>query len=443
MADAAMVALVRLAWRDVRADGYTTTVLAVLFALPVALATGGGVVARSAAATVQVASAANTPAADPRDLGFVYLMGMLALAEVCLAATAILGVKARRRLHSFGVLDVTGVTRRQRSTVALLGGMLPGAVGVAAGVVLGIAGGMIALPVLAYRRGLPAPHSVIAVVDGVIPMLVGLGAVFLASAGPALLVARTETCAALAGRRPAPAPDPRVLVVLGGLFASVGAVSVAVGALVPGINVVLVVLGTFIVAASFSLLVPSVVRGVAKHATDAPAPLRIALRDMARDWQRTLPTVVAVMACEALAVAVSAVLAAGEMRDAVSYGVIRGFVVAACAMVALSVVGLAAGTAGAEADAERSTADAVGLPRSFVRQTLALEAAAMALLGGIVAVPAGLIPALAVLLGRGTYDLVVPWDAIAIALFAAPAFAWTGCAFFARIGERAAPVRIP
>ncbi len=208
MAASTTAALVRLAWRDARLDKRAVAVLAVLFALPVALATGGGVVARSMAT-------AAVPAADPRDLGFVYLMGALALAEACLAASAILGVRARRRIHAYGVLDVAGATRRQRAAVALLGGMIPGTAGTVAGAILGIAGGVLALPVLASGRGLAAPHPSIMVVDLAIPGVAAAGAFILASAGPALLVGRIATHAALAGRRPTPESDPRTLVAIG------------------------------------------------------------------------------------------------------------------------------------------------------------------------------------------------------------------------------------
>jgi len=103
------------------------------------------------------------------------------------------------------------------------------------------------------------------------------------------------------------------------------------------------------------------------------------------------------------------------------------------AAVALAVVAAMVGLAQAEAGPERRTLFAVGASPSVLRRSGAAAAGLLALLGGVLAVPAGLLPLAAVdAASPGTTALVVPWAALAATTALVPLLAAAGAAALTR-----------
>jgi putative ABC transport system permease protein len=108
------------------------------------------------------------------------------------------------------------------------------------------------------------------------------------------------------------------------------------------------------------------------------------------------------------------------------------------AAVALAVVAAMTGLAQAEAGPERRVLSAVGAPPSVLRRAAAASAGLLALLGGALAVPAGLLPLAAIYAASpSATPLVVPWPALAAAVVLVPLLAAAGGATLTRPGRAA------
>lgn len=114
------------------------------------------------------------------------------------------------------------------------------------------------------------------------------------------------------------------------------------------------------------------------------------------------------------------------------FGTLRWLATVAAAAVALGVVAIAAALAATEARRDRALLHAVGADPQLRRRIAATQTGAMALLAGVLAVPAGLIPAAAILVARGGYPFVVPISALVTALVVVPVLATLGAAVVAR-----------
>jgi putative ABC transport system permease protein len=110
--------------------------------------------------------------------------------------------------------------------------------------------------------------------------------------------------------------------------------------------------------------------------------------------------------------------------------------------VALAVVAAMAGLAQAEAGPERRTLFAVGAPPVVLRRTAAASAGLLALLGGTLAVPAGLLPIAAIHAASSTATpLVVPWAGLGVGTILVPLLAAAGGATLTRTGRFARGAR--
>ena len=97
------------------------------------------------------------------------------------------------------------------------------------------------------------------------------------------------------------------------------------------------------------------------------------------------------------------------------------------AAVALTVVAAIVGLAQAEASPERRVLVAVGASPSVLRRTAAASAGLLALLGGLLAVPAGLLPLAAIYAASpAATPLVVPWAGLVVATVLVPLLAAAG-----------------
>jgi putative ABC transport system permease protein len=105
----------------------------------------------------------------------------------------------------------------------------------------------------------------------------------------------------------------------------------------------------------------------------------------------------------------------------------------ASAIVALGVVAIATALNLPEARYDLATLAAVGASPRIRRTFTAVQAGSLATIGGLLAVPAGLVPSIAVVVARGDdYPVIVPWLAIAVAVAVVPMLAAAGGALLTR-----------
>ena len=115
------------------------------------------------------------------------------------------------------------------------------------------------------------------------------------------------------------------------------------------------------------------------------------------------------------------------------------------AAVALTVVAAMVGLAQAEASPERRALVAVGASPSVLRRTAAASAGLLALLGGLLAVPAGLLPLAAIYAASpAATPLVVPWTGLVVATVLVPLLAAAGGATLTKttLGSRGLPAQL-
>jgi putative ABC transport system permease protein len=116
------------------------------------------------------------------------------------------------------------------------------------------------------------------------------------------------------------------------------------------------------------------------------------------------------------------------------------------AAVALAVVAAIVGLAQAEASPERQVLFAVGASPMVLRRTAAASACLLALLGGLLAVPAGLLPVAAIYAASpAATPLVVPWVGLGMATVLVPLLAAAGGATLTRtrLDARGLRARLP
>jgi len=232
-------------------------------------------------------------------LGLVVAMALL---EVVLLAGPAFAVGARRQQRSLALIMATGGERRDVKRAVLAGGLVLGIVAAVFGSVGGVVVALLARPfVQRFSTEVLGPFEV-SVRDVTLIALCGLLSAVLAAVAPAMLAARQDVVAVLAGRR----GDTRA-----------GKRSPALGAVLLGGGVALAVFGategsggevliTFsAVSAVFGmvLLIPLVVSQLGRLAGRLPLAARFAVRDAARHRGRTAPAVAAVAATVAGVVA--------------------------------------------------------------------------------------------------------------------------------------------
>jgi putative ABC transport system permease protein len=112
-------------------------------------------------------------------------------------------------------------------------------------------------------------------------------------------------------------------------------------------------------------------------------------------------------------------------RGYVSQGVTAGLLVllAVSAIVTLGATGITTGLSIAESRPDLTTLSAVGAAPLTRRLVVASQSATVALLGAVLGVMSGLIPAWAVVQGRSGMTFALPWQTIGLSLVAIPVIA--------------------
>ncbi|RKS75095.1 FtsX-like permease family protein [Actinomadura pelletieri DSM 43383] len=296
----------RIARQDARrAKGRTALILcmigfpiAVIVALTVLWATGQTAV--QSEESVEVA-----PSAD----AVIALAVTLILLEVALLAGPAFVVDARRRRRVLALVAASGGTDRDLRAVVLASGVLLGGIAALAGTALGVLAAAASLPIFEAVEGDPLGSFRVPWLQVLVVTLLGAGSGVLASLLPASQAARMDVCAALSGRRDPPGRSRRGWPVVGGVLVLGGVAMSLVG--VRSLREFGAALGAAAIIIGLVLVSPWIVGASGRIAPRLPLPLRLAVRDGARNRARTAPAVAAIMA----AVAAITALAIGGASD--------------------------------------------------------------------------------------------------------------------------------
>ncbi|MEV0718585.1 FtsX-like permease family protein, partial [Asanoa sp. NPDC050611] len=245
------------------------------------------------------------------------VIGGLGLFEVVLLAGPAFAIGARRRRRELALVSANGGTPAHLRRIVLSDGIVLGLAAAVTGIALGIAGAMIARPLVevyvaneraggyrVYPTAL-ALVALLALVTGVLAALV-----------PAVSAARQDVVAALTGRRGA-LRSRRRWVVLGILLIVGGALVAVAGAMTSRAEGI--VGGLVLAELGLVLVTPALVGLIAKAGRSLPLGPRIALRDTARNRAAAAPAISAVMAAVASCVAIGTFLASDNDRQVEQY----------------------------------------------------------------------------------------------------------------------------
>jgi putative ABC transport system permease protein len=267
--------------------------------------------------SMEVIGAGEDDVAGP--LAFTGLVMSMILLEVVLLAGPAFAVGARRSQRSLAVLGTNGATPRVLRRVVLAQGVVLGAMSAVVGVGLGVVLGLASLPVLGAlidTTALDRPHLV--PLDLAIIFALAATSALLAAVVPAFGAARRSMVEVLAGQRGSDRVRPWLTALgLAGLALSVALSLPASGGSYSGL--LLVTLGALLAVVSAIAVLPALVAGLGRLSGLLPLPVRYALRDGARNRNRTVPAVAASMATVAGAVAQSVVVASYESASEATY----------------------------------------------------------------------------------------------------------------------------
>lgn len=254
------------------------------------------------------------------------LFAGLAVVEVALIAGAAFAVSVRRRQRELGLLASAGASPRQVRASVMLLGAVTGLAGALLGVALGLGAVFASSPWLDQLAGRRVGGLAIDAAWLAVSAAIGLGAALLGAWLPARGVARLPITVALSGRRPAPTPARRAvlvglpLVALGALtclFAGSlrGGSWLDAGTLQPW----LFLLGCVMVVLGAGLASQWLLEQFARVAPRLQVGGRLAVREASRFRGRTGPLVTAAMAALAASVSIASVLGSMEATERASY----------------------------------------------------------------------------------------------------------------------------
>lgn len=242
------------------------------------------------------------------EAGIVALAVAMIVLEVVLLTGPAFAVGVRRQRRQLALVAAAGGDERHVRAIVLAGGGILGAIAAIGGAVLGIAVAAAAVPVLDGFSGtglgpFDVPWAAVLATPAT-GLLSGLAAAYV----PARRAARMDVVAALAGRRDA-GRTPRGWPIAGGVLVVAGLVLSLAGA--RRWHEYGAVAGAVAIIVGCVLLAPWTIGAAARTARYLPLPLRLAVRDGARNRGRSAPVVAAIMA----AVAGITVLAIGGASD--------------------------------------------------------------------------------------------------------------------------------
>ncbi|WP_089157034.1 FtsX-like permease family protein [Micromonospora sp. NBS 11-29] len=254
-----------------------------------------------------------TPAADVESTGVSVLVGGLGLLEVVLLVGPAFAVGVRRRRRDLALVAVAGGDAVHLRRIVLADGVVLGAGGAALGLLLGVGTAFAGRSLVeqyvngerfgAYRifPSALAAIAAVAVLAGVLAALV-----------PAWTAARQDVVAGLAGRREAPRPRGRWLL-LGALLTVAGTALAAFAA--ARSSQIGVLAGVVLGELGLVFCTPTLVGLLARAGRLLPLTPRLALRDASRNRSSAAPAISAVMAAVAGSVALGVYVASDDARQ--------------------------------------------------------------------------------------------------------------------------------
>ncbi|MFI0409505.1 FtsX-like permease family protein [Actinomadura sp. 3N508] len=297
----------RMARQDaLRAKGRTALILAMI-GLPVAAIVALAVLWRTGQASVEGTGEVTGPSAAESAITAMAIT-MILLQVVLLAGPALV-VDARRRRRDLALVAASGGSDRHLRAVVLASGLLLGGIAAVGGAVLGTLAAATALPILEAVDGEPLGPFRMPWVQVVVTMLLGAGSGVAAALLPAAQAARMDVTAALSGRRDPPGRSRRGWPIAGGVLVLAGVVTALMG--VSLLREFGAAFGAVAIIIGLVLACPWIVGTTGRLAPRLPLPLRLAVRDGARNRARTAPAVAAITA----AVAGITALAIGGASD--------------------------------------------------------------------------------------------------------------------------------
>jgi putative ABC transport system permease protein len=229
------------------------------------------------------------------------LVVAMALLEVVLLAGPAFAVGARRQQRALALMAASGAEPPHLRRVVVASGVVLGTTAAVLGSVLGVGVAWLARPVVQQFSSTVLGPFEVAPRDIAAIAACGLLSALLAALLPALVAARSDVVAILAGRR----GETKTAIwspVLGALMLTAGIAGAAYGALQPSGELYITVSAIFAVL-GMVLLTPLVLGLLGHVARLLPLPARFAVRDAARHRSRTAPAVAAVAATVAGVVA--------------------------------------------------------------------------------------------------------------------------------------------
>ncbi|WP_213814600.1 FtsX-like permease family protein [Glaciihabitans sp. dw_435] len=273
------------------------------------------------------------PLADAVAVGAaIALFGAFALFEVGLLAGAAFMVGARQQQRALAILSSVGGDRRMLFRVVSFGGLVLGAVGGAAGVVVGIIGAWVFTLVTADGSSIQYPgfHVNAPLLVGVALFAVVVG--WLSAIIPARAASRVDVVASLRGSSRPPVPTARKPIV-GIILVAIGFVSALAGGIVTltqirqsyhgtsywGVGIALIALGPILMQVGVMFLSPFVLRVAARLLSPLGAGARLGARDAARNPGRSVPALAAIMSTVFVASALMTTIGAYQTESASDY----------------------------------------------------------------------------------------------------------------------------
>lgn len=254
-----------------------------------------------------------------RELAWGWVAGVLAFVAVGIVIAAAFATSARRQLVTIGQLASNGAPPRLVSRTMGLQGMWTGLLGVAVGVPIAVAAGVVLerADVLSRFAGRPIGGLHIAPLDLTVVAITAIVAATLAALVPARSASRIPVLSALAGRRPVAQP-PQWLAPVGlavfcaGLFLMAAAASVEnAGDLVAAVAI----LGALGVVFGMVCASPLIVAAVARVGGRRGGVIRLASRSLGRARARSAAVLTAIAVVGTIATVGSVVAKSAEATD--------------------------------------------------------------------------------------------------------------------------------
>lgn len=366
-----------------------------------------------------------------------FVLGGFAFFEAALVIAAVFAVGVRRRQREIGLVGANGATVADVARALCVATVILAGVGVLLGLALGLGAAHALAPWLDGWNGrwngaleLSRAHLLAAA-------LLGPSSALLATLAPAVSAARLPVLVALSGRRPTHTAA-RGWLVVGATLLLLGGGALAVGTRAEDAAAAASVLGGSIACVlGLGACSPWLLSALAKQAAPLPLAWRLAARDAGRFGARNGPVVTAVLAALSISVllaslagSIDALVAQNGAGGAGAERALIDLALVASLATSLIVVFLATALAGVESAADARVLDAVGAAPREQRKLAGARAAYLALLGALLAVPAGLAPSWGLIeFADARLEFHTPWPQLAACVVALPVLAFLGAWF--------------